>query len=240
MVKYVRDRTGRFSQRPHFEPEDLDRECESIIDSFLKEYNGEAKFPVSTDDLTRLIERDSDDLDLFADLTAFGSTVEGVTQFRPGQKPLVKIAAPLANDDRRENRLRTTLTHEYGHVHFHAYLWKVESSQGNLFAQNLNANRQICKRETILDAAQTDWMEWQAGYVCGALLMPVSYVRRLVRAYRKSHGLFGAIGPANQHGRALIAEMQRAFQVSADAARVRLFKLGVFSEADAGSSLFDR
>ena len=238
MVKYVRDRTGRFAQRPHFEPEDLDRECESIIDSFLKEYNGEAKFPVSTDDLTRLIERDSDDLDLYADLTAFGSTVEGMTEFRPGQKPWVKIAAPLANDDRRENRLRTTLTHEYGHVHFHTYLWEVESSQDGLFAQNSNANGQICKRDTILDAGRLDWMEWQAGYVCGALLMPVSYVRRLVGAYRKSHGLFGAIGHTSQHGHALIAEMQVAFQVSADAARVRLFKLGVFSEADAGSSLF--
>ena len=34
MVKYVRDRTGRFSERPHFEPEDLDRECENIIRQF--------------------------------------------------------------------------------------------------------------------------------------------------------------------------------------------------------------
>ena len=70
--------------------------------------------------------------------------------------------------------------------------------------------------------------------------MPVSHVRRLVGAYRRSHGLFGAIGHTGQHGRALIEEMQGAFQVSADAARVRLVKLGVFSEADVGSSLFDR
>ena len=240
MVRYVRDRTGRFSQRPHFEPEELDRECENIIHSFLEEHHGEAKFPVSTDDLTRLIERDSDDLDLYADLTAFGPDVEGVTQFRPGQRPLVKISALLANDERRENRLRTTLTHEYGHSHFHTYLWEVESSQGDLVVQNSNTNGQICKRDTILDTVQSDWMEWQAGYVCGALLMPVSHVRRLVGVYRKSHGLFGAIGHASQHGRALIAEMQGAFQVSADAARVRLFKLGVFGEVDAGSSLFDR
>ncbi len=239
MVRYVPDRTGRFSQRPHFEPEELDRECENIIHSFLKKHHGEAKFPVSTDDLTRLIERDSDDLDLYADLTAFGPDVEGVTEFRPGQRPLVKISAFLTSDDHRENRLRTTLTHEYGHVHFHAYLWEVESSQGSLFAQSSNADGQICKRDTILDAGQPDWMEWQAGYVCGALLMPVSHVRRLVGAYRKSHGLFGAISHASKHGRALVAEIQVAFQVSADAARVRLFKLGFFSEADAGSSLFD-
>ena len=79
MVKYVPDRTGRFAQRPHFNPEELDRECESIIHNFLKENHGEVKFPVSTDDLTHLIERASDDLDLYADLTEFGPEVEGVT-----------------------------------------------------------------------------------------------------------------------------------------------------------------
>jgi len=238
MVRYVKDMTGRFSQRPHFKPEELDRECESIISGFLKENYGEAKFPVSTEDLTRLIERDSDDLDLYGDLSVFGPDVEGVTEFRPGQKPLVTISAKLADDDRRENRLRTTLTHEYGHVHFHTYLWEMEPPQRDLLARNPNANKQICKRDTILDATQTDWMEWQAGYVCGALLMPVSHVRRLVGAYQETHGLFGAVGHAGTHGQALIAEMQTAFQVSADAARVRLFKLGVLGEADAGPSLF--
>jgi hypothetical protein len=57
MVKYVPDRTGRFSQRPHYEPKELDRECENIIAGFLKERHGAAKYPVSTDDLTVLIER---------------------------------------------------------------------------------------------------------------------------------------------------------------------------------------
>ena len=52
MVKYVSDRTGRFSQRPHYAPKELDRECENIIAGFLKERHGAAKYPVSTDDLT--------------------------------------------------------------------------------------------------------------------------------------------------------------------------------------------
>src|ERR1019366_723197 len=62
MVKYVPDRTGRFSQRPHYEPKELDRECENIIAGFLKERHGVAKYPVSTDDLTVLIERDTESL----------------------------------------------------------------------------------------------------------------------------------------------------------------------------------
>lgn len=238
MVKYVPDRTGRFSQRPHYKPEEIDRECESIITGFLRETYGDAIFPVSTEDLTRLIERDSDDLDLYGDLSEFGPDVEGVTEFIVGHKPLVRISAELADDEHRENRLRTTLTHEYGHVHFHAYLWDNELRQSDLLAQKPESNENICKRETILEAAQANWMEWQAGYVCGALLMPISHVRKLVGTYKDAHGLFGSVGHAGPHGQALIAEMQDTFRVSSDAARVRLFKLGLLAETDAGPSLF--
>ena len=114
MVKYVPDRTGRFSQRPHYEPKELDRECENIIAGFLKERHGAAKYPVSTDDLTVLIERDTELLDQFADLSGYGRNVEGLTHFQPGRKPRVRISASLAGDENRQNRLRTTLAHEYG------------------------------------------------------------------------------------------------------------------------------
>ncbi|MCA9467642.1 MAG: ImmA/IrrE family metallo-endopeptidase [Nitrospira sp.] len=240
MVKFVPDKTGRFSQRPHYKPEDLDWECENIINGFLKDIYGVPKFPVSTSDLTRLVERDADDLDLYADLSEFGPDVEGLTEFFPGRKPKVKISSSLAEDERRENRLRTTLTHEYGHVHFHAYLWEIESPRRNLFERIPSGNRQICKRDTILDAAQTDWMEWQAGYVCGALLMPVTPVRRLVGDYQESHDLYGIIGINDLHGRKLIEAVQSEFQVSVDAARVRLIKLGILGETGSGPSLFNR
>ncbi len=52
--------------------------------------------------------------------------MEGVTDFCPGEKPTVRIAHQLSEEPRRENRLRTTLTHEYGHVKFHAFLWAVQ------------------------------------------------------------------------------------------------------------------
>src|SRR4051794_28426526 len=71
-VRYVPDRTGRFTQRPHYEPKELDRECESIVSGFLRERHGAASYPISTDDLTVLIERDTESLDQFADLTAYG------------------------------------------------------------------------------------------------------------------------------------------------------------------------
>ena len=92
-MKYVRDTTGRFQQRPHYEPDELDVECERIIKPFLKDLYGEIKYPVQTEDLKKLIERDADDLDVYADLTVYGLEVEGVTEFRPGKKPRVSISA---------------------------------------------------------------------------------------------------------------------------------------------------
>ncbi len=111
----------------------------------------------------QLIERDAEDLDVYADLSIYGPDVEGVTEFKPGRKPAVKIASVLTEDERRENRLRTTLTHEWGHVHFHAYLWEVDPPPADLLRQQPNRDKVICKRDSMLDAAQTDWMEWQAG-----------------------------------------------------------------------------
>ena len=56
---------------------------------------------------------------------------------------------------------------------------------------------------------------------------------------QEANNLFGVIGTDSEHGQALIARVQRAFQVSADAARVRLLKLNILGAASAGLSLFD-
>jgi hypothetical protein len=99
---------------------------------------------------------------------------------------------------------------------------------------------QICYRDKILDAVQTDWMEWQAGYVCGALLMPASRVRQTIRTYLESNGLFPPVVPGDSHGWALIELVRNGFDVSADAARIRLLKLGILGAASAGRSLFNK
>ncbi|GMO93629.1 ImmA/IrrE family metallo-endopeptidase [Bradyrhizobium sp. TM239] len=238
-MRYVPDKTGRFSQRPHFKPQELDRECESIIATFLKERRGDVSYPISTDELTVLIERDTESLDQFADLSAYGPNVEGLTLFQPGRKPQVKISARLAEDERRQNRLRTTLAHEYGHVRFHAILWDMEPPSADLLRRKPTANMQICYRDTMLDAVQTDWMEWQAGYACGAFLMPATALRQLIRSYLERHGLFGVVGERDPHGQDLIEIVKGGFEVSGDAARIRLIKLGILGPTGAGPSLFN-
>src|SRR4051812_43840489 len=184
-MKLVRDTTGRFNQRPHYEPAELDRECEALVTAFLKTKHGQAEYPISTDDLATLIEQEARDLDLYADLSQYGPSVEGVTIFVPGDRPAVKISRALAEDDARRNRLRTTLTHEFGHVHFHSYLFDQKLRAAKLFTSSTPSasvdSVQICKRETILDASRGDWMEWQAGHVWGAMLMPATVLKRFVK-----------------------------------------------------------
>ena len=235
-MRYVKDMTGRFAMRPHYEPAELDKECEKILSAF---FGGRIPTPIDTDSLARLIERGTSDFDPGADLSRYGPDVEGVTEFLPPRKPKVRIVAELAYDEVRQNRYRTTLTHEYGHVHFHAYLFATEPRGGDLFGSApAKGGEQVCKRDSIINARKTDWMEWQAGYVCGALLMPITQLRGIISGYQETHGLFGPIVAGSEHGVGLINTVRTEFQVSADAAPVRLAQLSHIQAQDRGRSLF--
>lgn len=236
-VKEVPDKTGRFPRRPFYRPEDLDIACEHIITKFLHSLHGKVEFPISTEDLKRLIEKDTSDLDCYADLSEFGADVEGVTLFSASSKPEVRISSALTEDERRENRLRTTLTHEYGHVHFHSYLFELRN-QPSLLAQTTTEDKIICKRDGILNAKEIDWMEWQAGYVCGAILMPKSYVTRHIQKFREQNQFLGSIGLGSKEADTLISEITSVFQVSREAAKIRLLKLNHLT-TNPEPSLFD-
>lgn len=228
-MKEIPDATGRFKSRPYYEGRELDLECESVITDFIKRLYGKMVFPIPTDALTKLIERDAADLDLFADLAIEGPDVEGVTTFFPDRKPKVRIAKQLSEGPGREHRLRTTLTHEYGHVKLHGYLWQIGIPAKDLFGKVPQAEAPKCKRDSILNASKTDWMEWQAGYACGALLMPLGEMRRLVDKYFVAEGLNGSISPTSAHSTNLQTLVSTQFQVSKEAARVRLSVLGTLS-----------
>ncbi|MGE3756916.1 MAG: ImmA/IrrE family metallo-endopeptidase [Pseudobdellovibrionaceae bacterium] len=234
-MRYVKDKTGRFSERPHYEPKELDQACEKIIVDFMRSQHGTMRLPIDTEDIKNLIERDTDYLDCYADLSEYGSDVEGVTIFQPGKKPIVKISKKLTENDRYENRLRTTLTHEYGHVHFHAYLFTLDQDQDSFF-QNQKPQSLVSKRENILNAPVTDWMEWQAGYACGALLMPLSNIQKIAAAFLETNNHFGPISPDGAKGSELIAKVVETFKVSVEAAKIRLLKLEILG-SERGPSL---
>lgn len=237
-MRYVADKTGRFSQRPHYDPSELDKDCELIITQFIREHHGKLVVPIPTEALTSLIERDADDLDLFADLSSEGSDVEGITDFYRDRKPAVRIAKELSEHPRREHRLRTTLTHEYGHVKFHAYLWQVEPEPLQLFGEQGNKRSTNCKRDTMLDAPRYDWMEWQAGYVCGAILMPVTEVKHVVAGYVDQYRLCGRLNVDHEDGIALKNLIASQFDVSEEAAMVRLLKLRYLTKEETSGNIF--
>lgn len=234
-MRYVKDMTGRFGMRPHYEPAELDKACEAVLTAF---FGGRIPLPIETDDLARLIERDTSDFDPGADLSEYGPDVEGVTEFKRGHKPRVRIVAALAYEGERQNRYRTTLTHEYGHVHFHAYLFETEPHEDLFKPKGAGAREQVCKRDGIVNARPNDWMEWQAGYVCGSLLMPVTHFRRVVSDYQQANGIFGPLAAGSAHATALIDKVRQEFLVSADAARVRLSQHSYLQAQDRGRSLF--
>jgi hypothetical protein len=227
IMKWVRDRTGRFVQRPHYEPGELDSEAERLTRDFLVARNGAVTFPIATDDLIAMLEERTEDLDMYADLREEGESVEGMTVFG-GDKPVVRISRWLTEDERRSNRLRTTLTHEFGHVHFHSCLFEAPE-QPDLFrdvdGESNPRYSPVCHRDTIIDATPVDWMEWQAGYICGAILMPASEVLTHVR-FSTPLRVPGRPALDSLAGQALIASVARRFEASIDAARLRLIRLG--------------
>jgi len=254
-MRWVVDTTGRFEWRPYYSQDELDNECERIVSEFLIGRYGKGCFPLSTDELSLMIERETSDLDLYADLSGEGEDVEGLTTFFSSKKPAVKIAQELTLDDAKSLRLRETMAHEYGHVKFHAFLWDIslkDLQDGNLikricrqrhryesFRSRLSsgyrpAGHRVftpqmpvssvgprCKKTRIVDAPVSDWMEWQASYAGGAILMPFSLVRNIVN---------NSMTSGSERAVDSIERVAQAFNVSTGAARVRLLMLGFLPE----------
>lgn len=226
MPRWCPDDRGRFHRRPFYRAEEIDAECEALLADFRRATSRADDVAIETDDLTVLIERHAGDLDLYADLSEDGPEVEGVTLFAATRRPDVAIAERLTSDDRRGNRYRTTLAHELGHVILHDPLYQEKLATGDLFSVT-NEERLVCKRDTMVEAPQSDWMEWQACYFSGALLMPKRPMIDLAREH--ADGISGAPRVGTDRAVKLVAATMDRFVVSQDAARVRLSVLGLLT-----------
>lgn len=229
-MRWVRDNTGRFEQRPYYDQQEIDAQCEESVARFLKSRGGSLSYPISTDELTVMIEQDVSDLDLYANLSAEGRDIEGVCEFQRDGKPSVRIASYLSEQPSRENRFRSTLAHEYGHVVFHNFLWMIDADGGPPRARRRRPSPR-CQRARITAAPQSDWMEWQAGYAGGALLMPVTHLEGLVAESLREWGLGKRLEAGTDHHEKLVGRIAEAFAVSKDAAKTRLEKLGYVTRA---------
>ena len=223
-MKLLRDPLGRPIKRLYFKTEELDERCERIVAEFMDHRSGGFRLPLPTDDIIRMIEAEADDLDLYADLP---ESVDGYTDYFADRNPTVKISERLSSP-RFENRLRMTLGHEFGHVKFHAPLWRKSGPDSD---RRPGARSWRCERETIVTAPENDWMEWQAAYISGALLMPRSYVLVMAGEIAMRDGSKFPLDIDSEPGRSVIARIMRRCHVSEQAARVRLLRLGLLTEA---------
>jgi len=216
MVRWLRDASGRFPRRPHYEPAELEAVCADLLGQLhqLRPTAG-AQAALSTDDLTVLLEQHAADLDLYAELPA---DLDAVTDFARGARPRVRVAARLSATARSAHRLRTTLAHELGHVVLHNFIWwfspDPDPDPGVPFDPAALSPRCALRRQA------SDWMEWQANYCAGALLMPAAAL------------LADAAEPVWERSarvQALIRQTAQRFEVSAQAAGIRLRQLGRLS-----------
>ena len=239
----VRDSTGRFHKRPFYGIDELEAICLAALQKFSRRTSRTLSYPLSTDVLTCLIEDHVESLDLYADLSAEGDDIEGVTDFFPSGRPRVRINRILSEDSRRANRLRTTLAHEFCHAHIHGPLFQKARPGFDFFGGATAASdtgvAKACGRETMVDARQVDWMEWQAGYVCGALLMPRVRVREIADVVMRGSSALARIEVGSARAASLIGELMAAFDVSSSAAQVRLAVLGLTSPPKEQPDLFD-
>jgi hypothetical protein len=238
-MRWVPDRTGRFAQRPHWTPDELDAQCESTLARFRRSTGRGLTFPLTTDDLTVLLEAEVAELDLYADLSAEGPDVEGVTEFTLGGLPRVRVSAQLSADARRSNRLRTTLTHEFGHVSLHGFLVGLEPTMPMF--ETRAAPLTACRRGTLVDSPAVDWLEWQAAYASGSLLMPRTAVGQSVSSVLEREGAYGPTPETASLAGKIVDAVVAGFEVSREAATVRLRKLNHLVDGPAtGPALFSR
>jgi hypothetical protein len=237
-MRWVWDETHRFRMRPHYSKDELDAQCQALIFDHLKKRHGKVGLPVSTEDLKSLVERGGS-LDLESRFIGEKPEVESMTEFRRGRKPAVRIAARLSRMPGLEKQLRTTLAHAYCHVRFHDFLFQTEEGSSlSLFADfpDPPPRTHRCERDSLLPLVDHDWMEWQAGFVCGALLMPIEPLILAVRRFRHERDLdHVGLSDRSLDGVALIDEIAETFQTAREAARGRLLEKQMLTSTDTRS-----
>jgi hypothetical protein len=191
-------------------------------------YRGGFKLPIPTETLKTLIEKRSSYLDVFADLSHYGSSVEGVTEFEVDALPAVSVHERFEVTPSLHYRYRSTLAHEYGHAFLHAGLY----TKTNLCKppSTPRAYASTTAGERSLHTESNRWMEWQAWRVCGGILLPRTEVQRCVADYMQRAGRTNVNQLVHGHRTDVIRSTSRTFQVSLPMAERRLVDLGFITK----------
>jgi hypothetical protein len=190
-------------------------------------------------DIERFIQGLDVRMDQYANLDA---TLLGLTEFYTDGPPKIFINRDLTgaiDDDETppgiRGRWRATMAHEGTHVVIHRVLFEVNQDQKTLFQMPDQAEPQRlmrCLKKNVLfrGGGASDWREVQANMGMAALLMPQSLFRRLAGKVAEQHHLAAeALSIGSTAAAILTAEMAALFDVSRQAAGIRLETLGIVS-----------
>lgn len=178
----------------------------------------------------------------FDQYASLPSDTLGQTDFRIGAPPLVMVNADLTgaaldDDDSPlglKGRWRATVAHEACHILFHRCLFNLNPQQGSLFGDSDDEEEPVVrllrclKRDVVYGRMVSDWREVQANMGMAALLMPRSL---FVAVCQKEISLLGTgrVYANTPEAQTLAACLSRAFQVSRQAAMIRLKTLDVLA-----------
>jgi hypothetical protein len=179
-------------------------------------------------------------MDQHADLDA---KVLGITEFYIDGPPKILINRDLSgaiDDDETppgvRGRWRATMAHECAHVLFHRVLFEVAGNQESLFrVEEQGEPRRLMrclKKNVLFRGGGNDWREVQANMGMAALLMPQGLFRRLALAMAERQGAAPeTLNVGSAAATSLAAGMATLFDVSRQAAGIRLETLGLLSPA---------
>jgi len=223
-MKTFRSKSGPFTERPHFQPSEIDQIC-------ANELRAEGLFPGSPEPVRvdRFVEKRFGIVPHYEDLP---DGVLGFTTFSKNGVEAIVVSAALDADGGKvaERRIRTTLAHEVGHGLLHGYLFALNERPLYLFDADSHSDDQILCRDVQGEEAKSRaydgrWWEFQANGAIGGLLCPRTLVREAVEPFLLASGSLGAVILDEKRREAAIRSLADIFDVNPIVMRIRINQL---------------
>ena len=207
----------------------IEQDAELLLAEYARDQGVAVSLPVPIEEVLEVqlkLTFEMDDL-----RAAFASPdVLGAIWFKNG---LVKVDASLDphTSPQMLGRFRFTLAHEVGHWRLHRHLYREDPSQAHLFGGHGHPAF-VCR------SSDKPSVEWQADNFASYALMPKKLVMAAWQEWRgnldpvvlntlPSAGSVGARDPRDARFETFCKPMAKRFEVSAEAMRIRLEKLGL-------------
>jgi hypothetical protein len=223
-MKMFRSKSGPFSERPHFEPREIDRICDD-------ELRREGLYPNLPEAIRidRFVEKRFGVVPQYEDLP---DGVLGFTKFSRNGVAGIVISAALDAEKGKvaERRVRTTLAHEAGHGLLHAYLFALDEKPLHLFDADSHADHKILCRDVQGEERKSRvydgrWWEFQANRAIGGLLCPRTLVQEALKPFLVPSGSLGVVTLDENRREGAIRALADIFDVNPIVAKIRINEL---------------